>query len=78
MKLVVYGGKWDTGPYHPVSSNRGEKISEISFRKYTDLADYLDTTSYNNNVMALFVGNGLPKSVVYNNGSTWIEGHGHV
>ena len=78
MKLKIYDGKWIKHGDHPITNDIGEKLEEKTFKKYTDIADYLDTLKYDNNVMMLFIGKGLPVSVVYRNGTTWIESRGCV
>lgn len=80
MQLTILKQEWENGDQFPQRLNFKHKIGRFPFRKYTDIADYLDShPEFKNKVMILRSHNQvMGKKVIFDGVDTFIEGRGHI
>ena len=79
MQLTITQQEWVKGDQFPESVN-WKNTQKLSFKKYTDIANYLDShVELKNKVMLVKSHNQVMGSkVIFDGVDTFIEGRGHV
>lgn len=84
MKAVIYKQKWTTeGGWidnicYPANFIP-KTVESFHFRKYTEFAEWVEKTSFVNNIIAIFRNKGgLPLKARFDGADVWVEGWGNI